>query len=128
VRRLAGVASLCVPGVKRENGPVTTAFAGVRAVAMVSKLSGIHGAQERAESASRGVGFGEQAPLEDVGEKILGQILRLFGRMTVPRDVGVNGIPVRVTEAGEGLRRFRRDRINGGDHAAPVGRRQMPRG
>ena len=119
---LAGVPALGVEGVDGERGPASAPLRRVLAVAVVGQLAGADGAEERAEAAPRRVGHGDQVALEDVGEEVLGQVLRLLRRVSAVPDVGVDGIPVRLAEARQRLPGLRCVAAGGRDHATPMRR------
>ena len=67
------------------------------------QVPGAHGAQEGAESAPGRVRPRDQVALQDVGEEILGPVLRLLGREPAVTDEGVDGVPVRLAQHRQGL-------------------------
>ena len=77
-----GVAALGIEGVDGERRPAPAPLGRVLPVASVRQVPGADGAQERAEAAPGRVRPRDQVALQDVGEEVLGPVLRLLGRVT----------------------------------------------
>jgi hypothetical protein len=104
---------------ERDRFQAATALLGFHAVPFVRQEMVEAGEQEGTEPPLRTVGFGELAPLEQAGEKRLGQVLGIRRRMTATPDKGVERIPVGAAQVRQGLPRV-------GGVAASRGRHQRP--
>src|SRR5262249_39649533 len=64
--------------------------------------------------------------LENVSKKLLRQILRRLGTVSLATDVRTDRVPVGLTQAGKGLPGFRRGEVFGRKNATPAGGWELP--
>ena len=80
------------------------ALAGLLAIALVGEVVLKRVQEKGAELPLLGGDARQEVPPQQAREEPLGQVLGLVGRMPAPADVGVERIPVRGAEVGQGLR------------------------
>ena len=102
VQRFEPVTLLAGGDFKRQNGPCAT-FLRACPIRLIGKEEFARVQEKGPESSAIGVGAVQIAAFEDANEKVLGQVLGLFLRVAAPAHVGVNGIPVVLAQARQGL-------------------------
>ena len=67
----------------------------------------------------------EISPFQQAHEELLREILRLIRRITAPAQIGIQGIPVVLTQGNQGGPSLLSLWITGSDHQGPAGGRKL---
>src|SRR5215471_12960666 len=124
VRRLSLVALFSGREFNGHNRPATT-FVRALAILFVGDKELQRSQQKRPEPALFRVSAIEISPFQHPDEEVLREILRLIRRVTAPAQIGIQGIPVVLTQSNQSGPSFLPMWIAGGDHESPSGRRKL---
>src|SRR5262249_7842782 len=126
VRRLSLVALFSGREFKRHDH-TAAAFARALAVFLICHKE-FQGSQNKGpEPSLLRVSAIEIAAFQHPDEELLCKILRLIGRITAPAQIGIQGIPVVLTQSNQSGPSLLRMWIAGGDHEGPSRRRKLGR-
>ena len=117
---LQTVAILGALEVERQRGLTGAALLRGGAIVLVGEIELERGEQEGAEAPALPIGRRQRVALEQRGEEALGQVLRRIGVGAASTHVGVDRIPVALTEVGQRLMEARVAIVAGRDHQAPL--------
>ncbi len=107
-------------GVERSE-EVGAAFFGAGVIAEVGEVVIKTAEEEGSEAAARALDGGEGFEAEESGEETLDGVLGVGGRERVAAGVGVERLPIRVAELGEGFGGLRGGGVAGGEDDGPAG-------
>src|ERR1035438_10004008 len=124
VRRLALVALFAGREFKWYNRSAA-AFARALAVLFVGHKEFQGSQNKRSKTALFRVSAIEISPFQHAQEELLREILRLIGRITAPAQIGIQRIPVVLTQINQSRPGFLAMWITGSDHQGPPRRRKL---
>src|SRR5262249_48723833 len=125
---LEQIASLRVLHVQQQLLAAVPALEGGHRLPLVREEVLARGEQERTEAALVPADVGEEVPLEEAAEELLGEVVGLVGGVAAPPHVGVQRIPIPPAEIRQGLFTFAPAAVACAQDQAPLGGSKPPRG